>query len=104
MKRLSFLARFIVITVGTAAATGTLAAQGTIVTDSVSSPGLARNVVGDHPVRRTLVYLPPSYQHDPARRYPVLYLLHGATSVPEEWVDGSYEGFDIRVAIDSLAG
>jgi S-formylglutathione hydrolase FrmB len=79
-----------------------LAAQSTLVTDSVSSPGLASNVVGDSPVRRTLIYLPPSYGRDPARRYPVLYLLHGATSLPEEWVDGSYQGLDLRVAVDSL--
>lgn len=79
-----------------------LAAQSTLVTDSVTSPGLASNVVGDSPVRRTLVYLPPSYRRDSARRYPVLYLLHGATSVPEEWVDGTYQGLDLRVALDSL--
>jgi pimeloyl-ACP methyl ester carboxylesterase len=102
MKPLSLLEVFTAIVLGPAAARGILAAQGTIVTDSVSSPGLAGNVVGDNPVRRTLVYLPPSYQRDPTRRYPVLYLLHGATSVPEEWVDGSYQGFDIRVAMDSL--
>ena len=96
MKRLSLLALFTVVV------SATLTAQGTVVTDSVSSPGLASNVVGDNPVRPTLVYLPPSYRRDPGRRYPVLYLLHGATSVPEEWVDGSYQGFDIRVAVDSL--
>ena len=104
MKRLSLLELFTAIALGTAVVTGTLSAQGTIVTDSVSSPGLVGNVVGDNPVRRTLVYLPPSYQREPTRRYPVLYLLHGATSVPEEWVDGSYDGFDIRVALDSLMG
>ena len=79
-----------------------LSGQGTVITDSVSSPGLAGNVVGDSPVRRTLVYLPPSYQRDLTRRYPVLYLLHGATSLPQEWVDGSYQGLDLRVALDSL--
>jgi pimeloyl-ACP methyl ester carboxylesterase len=68
----------------------------------VSSPGLASNVVGDSPVRRTLVYLPPSYRRDPTRRYPVLYLLHGATSLPQEWIDSTYGGFDMRVAMDSL--
>jgi S-formylglutathione hydrolase len=79
-----------------------LAGQGTIVTDSVSSPALASNVVGEKQTRQVLVYLPPSYRRDPARRFPVLYLLHGATSLPKEWVDGSYEGLDLRVAMDSL--
>lgn len=76
--------------------------QGTVVTDSVFSPGLASNLVGDSPVRRVLVYLPPSYRNEPSRRYPVLYLLHGTTSVPEEWLDGSYQGFSLQVALDSL--
>jgi len=93
---------FTAIVLGVAGMRVPLSAQGTIVTDSVSSPGLASNVVGDTPVRRTLVYLPPSYQRDSTRRYPVLYLLHGATSVPEEWLDGSYQGFDLRIAMDSL--
>ena len=79
-----------------------LAGQRTLITDSVSSPGLASNVVGDGTVRRVLVYLPPSYRREPARRYPVVYLLHGATSLPEEWLDGTYQGFDLRVALDSL--
>ena len=92
------------IALGAAVLSGTVGAQSTIVKDSVSSPGLVGNALGDSPVRRTLVYLPPSYQRDPTRRYPVLYLLHGATSLPEEWVDGSYQGLDLRVALDSLIG
>jgi enterochelin esterase-like enzyme len=79
-------------------------AQGSLVTDSVSSPGLARNVLGDSPVRRVLVYLPPSYGRETARRYPVVYLLHGATSVPEEWIDGSYQGMNLGLVLDSLIG
>jgi len=93
-----------VIALGAAVLSGTVRAQSTIVKDSVSSPGLVGNALGDSPVRRTLVYLPPSYRRDLTRRYPVLYLLHGATSLPEEWVDGSYQGLDLRVALDSLIG
>lgn len=81
---------------------GLVAGQSSLVTDSVASPGLASNVVGDGPVRRVVVYLPPSYNREPARRYPVLYLLHGVTSVPEEWLDGTYQGLDLRKTLDSL--
>lgn len=88
--------------VGAIAIPGTLAGQSTLVTDSVSSPGLASNVVGDGPVRRVLLYLPPSYRHDPTRQYPALYLLHGATSVPDEWLDGTYQEFNLQVTMDSL--
>ena len=73
-----------------------------MVIDSVSSPGLRGNVVGDNPTRKILVYLPPSYGRETARRYPVLYLLHGATSTPDEWLSGVYQGMNLRLTLDSL--
>lgn len=79
-------------------------AQGRIVTDTLHSAALRRNLLDDTPDREVLVYLPPSYDGTPRRRYPVLYLLHGFTSHPGEWLDGSYQGFDLRQTMDSLAG
>jgi enterochelin esterase-like enzyme len=80
-----------------------LAGQGKLVNDSVTSPGLAINVVGDPAVRPVVIYLPPSYHTQSARRYPVLYMLHGATSKPEEWLDGkSYQGMNLKLLLDSL--
>ena len=38
--------------------------------------------------RDALVYLPPQYFTDPARRFPVLYLLHGSPGVPLDWFRG----------------
>lgn len=37
--------------------------------------------------RSYLVYTPPGYAADPARRYPVLYLLHGNNDRPQGWLD-----------------
>jgi enterochelin esterase-like enzyme len=79
-----------------------LPGQSAIVVDSVFSRGLVANVVGDSPTRRVLVYLPPSYPREPTRRYPVLYMLHGATSLPEEWLTGVYQGMNLQVTLDSL--
>lgn len=79
-----------------------LQGQDARVVDSVFSRGLEANVVGDSPTRRVLVYLPPSYHRDPARRYPVLYMLHGATSTPEEWLTGVYQGMNLQLTLDSL--
>ena len=77
-------------------------AQGRIVFDTLHSRALRGNLVHDAPDREVLVYLPPSYASRANARYPVVYLLHGATSTAREWIDGSYEGFDLRVAMDSL--
>lgn len=83
---------------------GMTTAQSTFITDSVRSPGLAGNALGDNPVRPVFVYLPPSYRQSPSRRFPVLYLLHGASSEPKEWWDGTYQGMDMRATLDSLIG
>ncbi len=42
---------------------------------------------GDKPPQEFVVYLPPCYQQETNRRYPVLYLLHGQTSTDTQWVD-----------------
>ena len=61
-----------------------VATHGTLVADSMLSPAL-------HGQRRSfLVYLPPSYRDaaSPERRYPTLYLLHGAPGSEYDWIRG----------------
>lgn len=82
--------------------TAPLAGQGQLITDSVRSPALEGNRLGDSPVRPLLVYLPPSYAEDVTRRYPTLYLLHGFGGSPQSWVDGKYQGLDLGRVMDSL--
>jgi len=43
----------------------------------VHGAALDGNLEGDSPDREVTVYLPPSYASDQARRFPVVYLLHG---------------------------
>ncbi|MBS0581663.1 MAG: hypothetical protein JSS42_01015 [Proteobacteria bacterium] len=80
------------------------AAQGSIIVETLHSRALRGNRIGDTPDRKITVHLPASYGRDSARRYPVVYLLHGATSDPKEWLDGTYQGLDLGVAVDRLAG
>jgi S-formylglutathione hydrolase len=51
--------------------------KGTVEQIVVHGRSLEGNLEGDSPDREATVYLPPSYAGSPARRYPVLYLLHG---------------------------
>lgn len=53
----------------------------------VPAPSLEGNLLGTPTVQRTAIYLPPSYDIDPGRRYPVVYLLHGIFDTPDVWVD-----------------
>ncbi len=49
-----------------------------VVADSVYAASL-ENIGGENPTRTMLVYLPPGYEEDTEKRYPVIYYLHGFT-------------------------
>lgn len=51
-----------------------------------------------------LVYLPPCYQQQPERRYPVLYLIHGQSFTHEQWDRlGADEAADALIAAGRVA-
>ena len=56
--------------------------HGTVVTEWHRSEVLQRT-------ERVVVYLPPGYEGG-AKRYPILYLLHGSGDVPESWVQAGH--------------
>lgn len=58
-----------------------MAERGTVVIEPFESQVLKGNPLGDPHVREIPVYLPPGYDQDPGRRYPVIYWLHGFTGV-----------------------
>jgi len=76
-----------------------IAQEGQIVRETVHSPSLEGNLLGDSPDRQVTIYLPPSYDAEPDRRYPVVYLLHGYTGNNELWTGGSYISGDIRISM-----
>ncbi len=66
------------------------AQEGQFIRETVHSPSLEGNLLGDSPDRPVNIYLPPSYDTEPGRRYPVVYLLHGFTSNHNAWTGGSH--------------
>lgn len=73
----------------------------------VHGPSLEGNLEGNDTTRKVHVILPPSYDEDTARRYPVIYFLHGFTATadrylamidPDEAV-GSFAGAEMIVVI-----
>jgi enterochelin esterase-like enzyme len=51
----------------------------------VHSTALEANLEGDAVDRDVIVFLPPSYQKDKKRRYPVVYALHGYSIGAQQW-------------------
>jgi S-formylglutathione hydrolase len=58
---------------------------GTVDRIKVHGKSLEGNLAGDSADRDVAVYLPPSYSTAKARRYPVVYLLHGFTDKVDNW-------------------
>ena len=51
--------------------------KGRLESIKIHGESLVGNLAGDSPDRPVTVYLPPSYDKEPIRRYPVMYFLHG---------------------------
>ena len=51
----------------------------------IHGTALERNLEGDAVDRDVIVFLPPSYQKDKYRRYPVVYALHGYSIGVDQW-------------------
>ncbi len=58
----------------------------------VHGDSLVGNLEGDSPDRPVSIYLPPSYDKEPRRRYPVVYVLHGFTNTDTRWFSSSGPG------------
>lgn len=63
-----------------------LAQEGRLVREKVHGSSLEKTVTGESADRSVSVYLPPSYDTAPNKRYPVVYLLHGITDTDETWI------------------
>lgn len=62
------------------------AREGRLVREKVHGASLEKTVTGESPDRSVSVYLPPSYDTAPNKRYPVVYLLHGITDTDSTWI------------------
>ncbi len=67
----------------------------------VYSRAIEGNLVNDPAERDVTVYLPPSYQAEPDRRYPVLYMLHGFTDNDSQWFGWEEHWINLHEVIDS---
>jgi S-formylglutathione hydrolase len=65
---------------------------------TIQASSLAGNLLGDPVEQSVAVYLPPGYEREPSRRFPVLYLLHGIGGTYTDWT----EDWDIRSIADRL--
>jgi S-formylglutathione hydrolase len=66
----------------------------------VHGKGLEGNLAGDSPDRDVSIYLPPSYQTDRNRHYPVIYFLHGFTDSDDKWYGFTKHWINLPATID----
>jgi S-formylglutathione hydrolase len=79
------------------------APQGTLAVVDVPAPSLAASTLGMPPAERAVVYLPPSYDAQAEKRYPVVYYLPGfADQIFLYSFVPYYQGFQLQEAMDRL--
>ncbi|MBN7813077.1 esterase [Algoriphagus sp. H41] len=66
----------------------------------VHSTALEGNLIGDPADRDVTVYLPPSYQSHPEKRFPVLYMLHGFTDTDSQWFGWEAHWINLQEVIE----
>lgn len=78
-------------------------ATGRLVQGTITSAALKGNLLGDPAEQSFAVYLPPSYDTSPTRRYPSLYLLHGFLRDGTDWTTaGMYQGKKLQPLMDDM--
>ena len=75
-----------------AATAATFAQDGRLIRERVHAASLEKNVTGESADRSVSIYLPPSYDSSPNKRYPVLYLLHGIGDTDDTWIEPWIKG------------
>lgn len=78
------------------------AVAGRLVEVKVSAPALKGNLLGDPVEQSVAIYLPPSYDTSPAKRFPTLYLLHGFLGNNKAWTAGGYQGMSLQPLMDEM--
>jgi S-formylglutathione hydrolase FrmB len=83
-KHLTLLGIFLALA---CASSGLLAqAMGRVEQVTVHAASLEGNLNGDSPDRSVFIYLPPGYDRNSDKRYPVVYMLHGYGLRAERWM------------------
>lgn len=73
---------------------------GTVKHIKVHGMSLMGNLEGDSPDRDVSIYLPPSYNKDKSRRYPVVYFLHGFTDSDDKWYGPTKHWINLPTVLD----
>ncbi len=67
----------------------------------VYSKSIEGNLIKDPANRDVTVYLPPSYQTQPNKRFPVLYMLHGFTDNDNQWFGWEEHWINLHEVLDA---
>src|SRR4051812_22536279 len=75
---------------------------GTLISVTMHSSALEHNLLGAPAARRGAIFLPPVYDPQSNRRFPVIYFLHGLLGQPDDFTKPTFQGMTVEGALDTL--
>lgn len=81
---------------------GRRAISGRMIEVKLAAPSLKGNLLGDPVEQSAAIYLPPSYDTAPSKRYATLYLLHGFGGDGKTWSGEGPFRFNIAPLLDAM--
>jgi S-formylglutathione hydrolase FrmB len=101
-RKLILLVLLLTLAATTFAQKAAPAKAGHLVEVKISAPSLKNNILSDPIEQPVAIYLPPSYDTAPTKRFPVVYLLHGFTGSLRAWTTHGYQDMRLASTMDEL--
>ena len=101
-RKLILLVLLLTLAATTFAQKAAPAKAGHLVEVKISAQSLKNNILSDPIEQPVAIYLPPSYDMAPTKRFPVVYLLHGFTGSLHAWTKNGYQNMSLASTMDEL--
>jgi S-formylglutathione hydrolase len=82
--------------------TGNGQQKGKMILESISAPSIEKNLIGEPSSQPIAVYLPPSYEKETQKRYPVVYFLPGYEDTIAAYTKGYINSYFFESSMNSV--
>lgn len=75
--------------------------KGKVIIESINAPSLSNSMIGEPTSQPIAIYLPPSYEKETDKKYPVIYFLPGYEDTLNAYIKGYINGYYFEQSMNS---